>query len=321
MPANRRRPAIEEARGLTALVGALREDGDTLDADSVAARLGITPAHAQHLLDLLTQAGGDSYASALPLAADSDDSVTLVSPFANTVRGRSVRLTPAEAKALEAAFDAMGLAETDDLRMRIKAAYWPKQGEEREMASLLTAQETTDGYDRLAQLARAILAGKRVEFDYKPVEVAAPGARRRTAPLHRRHVGPVGLRHEGDKWYLDAYDLDRRADRRFRVDRIDRLILAEEGWQRSADCAADDNRMVRLTFTDPALLDLFDWHGLHVLAHRKDGIECEIPWYQGGQWLPRHIAACGGGVTVNDAELAGKTASYAADLREQGLGV
>ena len=272
MPANRRRPAIEEARGLTALVGALREDGDTLDADSVAARLGITPAHAQHLLDLLTQTGGDSYASALPLAADSDDSVTLVSPFANTVRGRSVRLTPAEAKALEAAFDAMGLAETDDLRMRIKAAYWPKQGEEREMASLLTAQETTDGYDRLAQLARAILAGKRVEFDYKPVEVAAPGARRRTAPLHRRHVGPVG-------------------------------------------------RMVRLTFTDPALLDLFDWHGLHVLAHRKDGIECEIPWYQGGQWLPRHIAACGGGVTVNDAELAGKTASYAADLREQGLGV
>ena len=287
MPANRRRPAIEEARGLTALVGALREDGDTLDADSVAARLGITPAHAQHLLDLLTQTGGDSYASALPLAADSDDSVTLVSPFANTVRGRSVRLTPAEAKALEAAFDAMGLAETDDLRMRIKAAYWPKQGEEREMASLLTAQETTDGYDRLAQLARAILAGKRVEFDYKPVEVAAPGARRRTAPLHRRHVGPVGLRHEGDKWYLDAYDL----------------------------------RMVRLTFTDPALLDLFDWHGLHVLAHRKDGIECEIPWYQGGQWLPGHIAACGGGVTVNDAELARKTASYAADLREQGLGV
>ena len=319
MPANRRRPAIEEARGLTALVGALREDGDTLDADSVAARLGITPAHAQHLLDLLLDMG--SGAAALPLAADSDDSVTLVSPFANTVRGRSVRLTPAEAKALEAAFDAMGLSGTDDLRARIAAGYWPVTTESGEVSSLFSARETTGLYKSLAPLAQAIIAGKRVEFDYTPVEAAAPGTRLRTIPLHRRHVGPFGLRHKGDKWYLDAYDLDRRADRRFRVDRIDGLTVTDEGWKRTARASADDTRTVRLTFTDPALLDLFDWHGLHVLAHRKDGIECEIPWYQGGQWLPGHIAACGGGVEVDDPELARKAAAYAIDLHDQGLSV
>ena len=97
MPANRRRPAIEEARELVALVGALRDNGDTLDAEAVSARLGITPQRAEHMLDLLTQAGGESYANSLPLAADDDSSVTLIAAFANTVRGRSVRLTRAEA--------------------------------------------------------------------------------------------------------------------------------------------------------------------------------------------------------------------------------
>ncbi|MEE1045214.1 MAG: WYL domain-containing protein [Olegusella sp.] len=320
MPANNRRPPIEEARELIALVGALRENGDTIDPDSVAARLGTTHERAGHLLDLLLDMG--SGAAALPLALGDDDaSVTLMAPLANTVRGQRARLTQTEAQALDAAFDAIGLSGTDDLRARIAAGYWPVTTESGEVSSLFSARETTGLYKSLAPLAQAIIAGKRVEFDYTPVEAAAPGTRLRTIPLHRRHVGPFGLRHKDGKWYLDAYDLDRRADRRFRVDRIDGLTVTDEGWKRTARASADDTRTVRLTFTDPGLLDLFDWHDLRVLSKNRSGVECEIPWYPGGQWLPRHIAACGNGVEVDDPELARKAAAYAIDLHDQGLSV
>lgn len=318
MPGNKHRPAIDEARELMALVGALRADGDTVEAEAVAARLGVGPERAQRLVDLLTEAGGDSYASALPLALDDDNSVTLMAGFANATRGRSLRLTAAEARALEAAFDAIGLDGTDDLRARITAGYWPETAGAPDMASLVAAGETAGDPEVLTGLARAILAGKAIEFAYTPTSV--PGAPRRGAPLRRRHAGPVGLRHEGDRWYLDAYDLDRQADRHFRLDRMSGLAVTEHGWQRTSRPSTEGPRLVGLTFTDRTLIDLFDWHGLRVLARRKSGVECEIAWYPGSQWLPRHIAASGAGVKVDDPELARAAAGYAADLRELCLG-
>ena len=319
MPANRRRPAIEEARELVALVGALRDNGDTLDAEAVSARLGITPQRAEHMLDLLTQAGGESYANSLPLAADDDSSVTLIASFANTVRGRSVRLTRAEATALDAAFDAMDLDETDDLRSRITDAYYPVEPQVDGLAMILEADETAGIADRLTLLSQAILHERRVEFDYAPVEKATPGTHRHGAPLRRRHVGPVDLRHERGNWYLDAYDLDRRADRVFRVDRMTGLKTGTEGWERSEKPAPQGVRTVRLTFTDPSLLDLFEWPGLRVLDKTDGHITCEIPWYPTGQWLPRHVAACGGGVCVDDPALLQAAAAYAQDLSEVAL--
>ena len=63
------------------------------------------------------------------------------------------------------------------------------------------------------------------------------------------------------------------------------------------------------------------WTYFFVLSKNRSGVECEIPWYPGGQWLPRHIAACGNGVEVDDPELARKAAAYAIDLHDQGLSV
>lgn len=325
MPVNKRRPAIEEARELVALVGALRTDGDTLDAAAMAARLGTTEDHAAHLLDLLTQVGGDSYTNALPLAADDDSSVTLVSAFTNTVRGRSVRLTAEEAQALDAAFDEMGLDESDDLRRRITQAFYPASPEVDDVQTEQTTAEEEGLSARLALLSRAILGQQSLEFDYTHVEKETPGTHHHAAPQQHRHVGPLKLRHEHGHWYLDAYDLDKRGDRVFRVDHMTALKIGQGGWERPAEPTAQDEQFVRLTFTDAALLDLFEWPGIRILNKVDDPkagtrIECEVPWYPSGQWLPRHIAACGAGVQVDNPELQRAAEAYAYTLLESGSG-
>lgn len=72
--------------------------------------------------------------------------------------------------------------------------------------------------------------------------------------------------------------------------------------------------MVRLTFGDERYLDLLAWHDLRVTTGPGTvPVEAETPYY-GGSWLPRMVAACGGTVRCDDAEVMGRAEAYA---REQ----
>lgn len=318
MPHETMRSGIDETRALIALVGSLEKDGDTVDAHAVALRLGISHERAQHLLDLLMMAGGDSFANTLPLS-NGDSSVTLRLAFARGTRGRGLRLTEPEYEALEAAFDAMGTAPDDELRRKVERAFAP--------LGVGARQRVTEGAagreaqpQTLAALSRAILAKKVVTFDYR-VPGQAPSLRRRSVPLVSRHVAPLSLEHEGDLWYLRSWDLDRREGRTFRTDRMDRVTVTDddipEVTPADAEGAGRDERTVTLTFTNKHLLDLFDWPGMRVTRRRGDVVTCTIPWYEHSQWLPRRIAACGSGVGVDDAALRNEVIGYVYDLLDR----
>lgn len=69
----------------------------------------------------------------------------------------------------------------------------------------------------LTRLAQCCRDDERLRFDYD-----AKRSSDEAAPLPRRHVEPHSLVTIGQRWYLLAWDLDRRDWRTFRVDRIGR---------------------------------------------------------------------------------------------------
>ncbi|MEV0195362.1 WYL domain-containing protein [Nonomuraea sp. NPDC050691] len=77
----------------------------------------------------------------------------------------------------------------------------------------------------LTALAAAVASGERLRFGYVP---GTPGARTatdsgpETGTGAGRHVEPYGLVTSGRRWYLAAYDCDRKDWRVFRVDRVRR---------------------------------------------------------------------------------------------------
>lgn len=67
----------------------------------------------------------------------------------------------------------------------------------------------------LTRLAQCCRDDERLRFAYDARRSSIEGA-----PLARRHVEPISLVTIGQRWYLVAWDLDRRDWRTFRVDRI-----------------------------------------------------------------------------------------------------
>lgn len=311
-------------RDLLAIAGSLSRAGDSADVPTVAARLGISEGDARELLEVLVEVGTDDGLGRLPLALDNDGSVTLLPAAGRSVFGRALRLTAGEAQALSATFDELGMAPHDEMRRAITEALYPTApGTGPTDAGESTATQTSSVPDfppeLLDTLSQAILAGVAIEFGYRPAVSQGLRAPRHADPSvsaspTRRQVQPLALRRERDYWYLDAHDMGRGATRSFRLDRMEGPVTTISAETDSPTNESTPSRTVHLTFTDRTLLELFDWPGLAVTGHGHGSVNCDVPWYPGSSWLPRHLAACGSGVRVYDPELRAATRDYAERL-------
>ena len=306
MPRNAgRKGSIDEARELVALASSLSEAGDALTADAVAHRLGTSRQRAEKLIDLVataTTSGGVG----LPLVEDGRGEVTLITGAG--VRGARLRLSRAETTALLAALDRIGVPADDPLREALGPSLPDGALDVGTVARALGGSRRGGG-PALRTCSRALLRGYELRFSYARVGESA----------HRdRRVAPEGLRFEDDVWYLDAHDLDRREERTFRLDRMER-VEAVRPAAAAPRRVAREARTVTLTFRDPALLEALPWHDLHVTDAEKDGaVAAQTPYY-GGMWLPRMVAACGGAVTCDDPEVSALARGYAREqLQKQG---
>lgn len=286
--------ALEQTRSLVTLAGALTKHGDCLNAQVVASRLGLSIAQAQTLLELLMQAGGEDSQTILPLVSAKTGDVELFSPLSGAVHGRPLRLTNQEAQALDTAFELIGVSGQDFIRREITKAYYPQ-----EIAQTSSTHTTThikeDLSKRLDAISEAIVAQVALEFDYQAVSGS-------TTMLSTRHVGPLALRYNQERWYLDAFDLDKAAKRSFRVDRMSMPVTTEGSWDKEI-IPTTTPQQVELVFNDQNCLNLFTWSGLKIKSRRGSRIRASIPWYQNSNWLPRRLLACGKHVETDDAQL------------------
>lgn len=295
-----RRGGTSEMRELVALVGSLRNAGASLTVEGVSARLGITPERARLLINLLLTACTDTNYQ-LPLWLDGDDSVIL--SRTQGVTGRPIRLTQAEARALVYALDDLGFEDDDPLRIDVLAAFGPSTLTEQDVMPRVDSSLSREENATLEACSRAISARSGLTFVYHGVEKAA-GVRR---------VAPQGLRLADEFWYLDAYDLKRRALRTFRLDRMEDIrVLALPQEELAQIDAPRAERQVEVTLHDPTLLDTLEWPRLHVIGSSGTALITTLPYY-GGTWLPRHLAACGEQASTSDEELAQLIRAIAAD--------
>ena len=76
--------------------------------------------------------------------------------------------------------------------------------------------------ESLTRAATAIRASRRVRFDYHS----------HTGAASRRQIEPYAVLHTDDRWYLIGRDLQRKALRTFRLDRVDHLELCTAAFHR-----------------------------------------------------------------------------------------
>lgn len=281
-----------EMRELVALVSSLGHEGAALTPEVVSARLGVTLERARFLINLVLTACTDT-SYQLPLSLSDDDGVML--SRSQGVTGRPIRLTRGETDALVAALDELGFPSDDALRQEVLAAFAPVSLTEQQARTHVDAALSQGDNEVLEACSRTISSGGTLSFLYTASRQGTP---------ERRVVSPQALRRSGDLWYLDGHDHVRHALRTFRIDRMAEVrVAATHKAEGTGPSLPKTERQVKVAFLSKAPLDLFEWHGLEVLGDHDGAIVATLPFY-GGQWLPRHLAACADLVVTQDEELA-----------------
>lgn len=301
-----RRGAEGYARTLIDLVGSLTDAGDFVSERAIERRLGCGPDQARTLFALV-QTMGDSDGIAL---YEDEEGLALGDAGA---RGRRLRLTVKETFALSCALEALGVAEDDPLREKLRGLLVEKGIDE----GLLARVHTDGEADRTAKVRFACSMALARHEDLAFLYRGAADAEERA-----RTVKPLGLERGDNAWFLEAFDLDRQAKRSFRLDRMRDVRSAghadgegEKVGDGAPEPEGESCRLVRISFDDLRFLDLFVWPGLKIemrddVAGTASGT---IPYY-GGTWLARQIAGCGGHARVDDPELRALVADHARAL-------
>lgn len=295
---------LELAREFVAVIASLNGEGAEVTVDAVAARLGKTRAEAEALVDQLYAVSTNPEESIyLPVYEDEDGSVKVESRAG--APGRALRLTPQETAAVRCALSWLGVPEDDPLARQmaeqLAAGNFDRTSVERILAP------AGDGADEEARAAcaRAMAEASAVEFAYRKCGSSAEEC---------RHVVPRSFDPNDGAWLLVGFDLDRRGERRFRLDRMSDVRLtgpapAASGATQGEKDAGPAFHTVTLTFDDAHWVELLPWHDLSPVRGRD--LTYHTPWY-GGNWLPRMLAACGGHAVTDDTELADAARQVAA---------
>lgn len=287
-----RRGGTDAARFLVALVGGLEKPGDTLRVDVIAKRFSISEKDARKYLEIIEQAYVDD-GQYLPVYVE-DDGITLQYEFG--LAGRPIRLTSSEAAALIAAMETADVPDDSAIRAVVENSFVrPTMDVDEVERTLSSAFDAAEG--PLAMCVAALVEGTRISFFYH----GSSGERM------RRTVDPLHVHQSEGLWYLDAFDLDRAAERTFRIDKMEEL--EQVGPAEQHPLGRSENRMVELVFSDPEYFKLLDWPQARVVDEGAE-LRVSLPYFE-GDWLVRRMTACAGTVRSDDEELNARVVEYA----------
>lgn len=316
-----RRGGMITARMLVALIGALQEEGDTINAEVAAKRLSCSEDEARELLSLLADASDFEGTRRLPILTD--ENLSEVRLAYSTAKGRPVRLTKRESKALLLALGEVGMDVSNPLVTKLIRSLVCPAFDQAEVSALLdgSPHSPSDEFrDALATCSQALAEFQDLVFSYTD----ASGRRR------DRRMEPERLFREEDNWYVRGFDFVRQDDRTFRLDRMANVRACtpepNPAWAIARDGDGEGNGTegsgrsglvtpVPLAFfevVDESLLDLFSWPRTEVV--RANGRTFIVADDYGTIWLPRRLAACAGGVRLFDEGLAARVRTYAEDI-------
>jgi proteasome accessory factor BC len=284
------------------LINAAKQE-TRLEVDEVCRRLKLTPGELREDIDVLNVVnfGGGTYV--LYAEIDGDEIEVDSEPYGDSF-ARPARLLPLEAKALVAAIDLFGdhlpQAGLQSAREKIVAALGHDPSEE----GLEIAPGGGDDAD-VARIVNEAIASRRVlELNYY---------KENEDQFTKRKVEPYRLENGREGWYVECYDLGKRAVRHFKLDRVKEAALGAksfeprpeveevagvEGWMADGEMPAAE---VARVWVSP---DRARWlrEERTVIEELADGsVVVEVP-YAGTSWLVREILRGAGDLVVLEPE-------------------
>ena len=163
------------------------------------------------------------------------------------------------------------------------------------------------------KLSEAIEDGIRCRMTYRSLE---------DDDAHERVIDPIAVTEEHGETYLIAWNVEKDAERRYRLDRIQDVTFTEDSIEQHGaqlmDTAAslrESGQHVRLAVPSLAYLQRLDWAGIGEIAEEPDGSATCTLFFNSKHWLFDQLLSAGGDIVLLDAsELAGELAAYAEEL-------
>lgn len=280
---------IEAALGLLAAL--TTAPGRALSERELLTRLALTEHQLDEVIDTVATLS-DRQSGARVIIQREQGSV-LLRGTAGTLR--PLRLTSEEARALRQVIDRCRFA--PDIRKRLALALMPGDADEAGAAATLSADPIFGSFYQL--LLEAIIDGVRCRISYRAVREQAPST---------RTVDPARIEAEGGAAYLIAWDVEKDAQRRYRMDRIAHAALTEDSVERHpfryrsvTESLQDSGKRVVLSFRSKTLLDHSAWTGLRCLGETDDSadgpVTAEVS-YASESWLLDQVLAAGGDILI-----------------------
>lgn len=277
------------ASQIITLLGGLTQDYDFLSRDAIAKRFSISEDLADRLLDSLRELGGSEDYSLPVMGDEGDPDLALVEGA--RIRGGRLRLTHPETVALLAAFDRIGVGSDSPVRQAVERSLASPGVDSDEVTRVSAPDSDGSSLSLLAACVEAIVGRRRLEISYRGAADAEARA---------RLIDPVSIAQEDGVFYVDAFDLDRMAERRFRADRM--LSAEDAGSAEDHETQREETPRVSIRFDDPVWLEVFDWPGLEILSEEGGSVTASLP-RMNDAWIARRLAACGGTARALDAGL------------------
>lgn len=307
-PQQRKLKTDDRVDAAVALLAALTSSSDgTIAASEFARSFALTTDQLDEVIEGL-QLLADDYSGVRAVLYRAGDRVVLEG---DSARLSPLRLTADEASALMSVIARFKLS--SEVREHIQAAIGPLAQTDLAGAPQNLASDSLFG-TFFQVLSESISYGIRIEIAYR-------AAHDTVAVL--RVVDPGYLEVAGDAAYLIAWDVEKDAQRRYRLDRIESVMQTEDSVQRHAfvrESAAESLRAVGKTayirFASRELFETCVWAGLDRTAATAgaDGVSAPVS-YTSEPWLFDQVVSAGGDIVIEKpADLRQRFTSYARGL-------
>lgn len=352
---------------LISLVGRLQHNGDTLTEDQIMQITHCERDQAQKILQLLLMLGGDTQFPGLTLtyvdtknpstannnssaasscATDNDSyedtpiqSVTLYDPHYDSygIKGRSMRLTMAETKALTEALTLQGFANKDEFLTFlqtnvVKSAHNSSRASEVHKFKEQPQQGASMAQE-LSVITRALRNQCVIQFSYVKSNLSCYRTMNESQQFdtlpnqtqtssHQRRAIPLELQRRDQAWYIQAYDLDKHAIRVFKCKNMHTITeLPSTSCKNLTDLHSttlhvthETTDLIDFFVTDPGILQKLWWPNSPKKPQELDGV-IEISYRLfSSSWLIQRMCACADSVCTSNINFSQQVKAYADKL-------
>lgn len=288
----------------------------------------------------------DNSSAAKSCATDNDSyedtpiqSITLYDPHYDSygIKGRSMCLTLAETKALTEALALQGFANKDELLTYlqtsvVKSARNGSRASE-ECKFKEQPQQMASMTQELSVITHALRNQHAIQFTYVKSHFSCCQALNESqkpnsltsqtqTSSHQRRAIPLELQRRDQSWYIQAYDLDKRAIRVFKCKNMHTITELPYTPHKSPTnlhdttlCTSEENTdLIDFFVTDPAVLQKLWWPNSPKKPQELDGVVKISYRLFSSSWLIQRMCACADSVCTSNTSFSQQVKAYADKL-------